>query len=52
MIEHRLWFKDTPLWQFIEVDMENCRLLEKVDEIRLSVDRIREHTPDELSQWL
>ncbi len=51
MIEHRLWFNDTPLWQFTENVNDGCRLLERVDELHLRHDKIRELVPDELSKW-
>nr|CDS26056.1 Activating signal cointegrator 1 complex subunit [Hymenolepis microstoma] len=52
MIEHRLWYSETPLWQFIGENIDNCRILERVDEQSLRVDKIRELTPDELNAIL
>ncbi len=52
MIEHRLWFNDTPLWQFTENVNDGCRLLERVDELHLRHDKIRELVPDELSKYV
>ncbi|VUZ50971.1 unnamed protein product, partial [Hymenolepis diminuta] len=49
MIEHRLWFNETPLWQFTGPDVNNCRTLERVDEQGLRVDKIRELSPAELN---
>uniref|UniRef100_A0A5K3FBK7 Helicase ATP-binding domain-containing protein n=1 Tax=Mesocestoides corti TaxID=53468 RepID=A0A5K3FBK7_MESCO len=49
MIEHRLWFSDTPLWQFIDSATDNCHLLERVDELKLTCERIRDLTLDELN---
>ena len=50
MIEHRLWHNETPLWQFIDSNTDNCRVLERVDELSLKVDKIREMNPSELSR--
>lgn len=50
MIEHRLWYNETPLWQFTGADVDNCRTLERVDEQGLRVDKIRELSPAELSK--
>nr|CDS20805.1 Activating signal cointegrator 1 complex subunit [Echinococcus granulosus] len=49
MIEHRLWYDETPLWQFIDSNVEGCRLLDRVDDLSLRVDRIRELDPSELN---
>ncbi|KAF6768647.1 hypothetical protein AHF37_04890 [Paragonimus kellicotti] len=50
MIEQRQWDGQTPLWQF--AGAASHRLLQRVDEMELSVDRIRETGIDELSQFV
>lgn len=52
MIEHRLWYDATPLWQFIDSNVDSCQLLDRVDALSLRVDRIRELNPSELSGFL
>lgn len=56
MIEHRLWYNQTPLWQFTDANVDHCRVLERVDEMALRVDKIREMSVDDLSElcssWL
>ncbi|KAF5398907.1 Activating signal cointegrator 1 complex subunit 3 isoform a [Paragonimus heterotremus] len=50
MIEQRQWDGQTPLWQFASATSH--RLLQRVDEMELSVDRIRETGVDELTHLL
>ncbi|KAA3671440.1 uncharacterized protein DEA37_0013862, partial [Paragonimus westermani] len=50
MIEQRQWDGQTPLWQF--AGASSHRLLQRVDEMELSVDRIRETEIDELTHLL
>ncbi|KAF8569475.1 hypothetical protein P879_05251 [Paragonimus westermani] len=50
MIEQRQWDGQTPLWQF--AGASSHRLLQRVDEMDLSVDRIRETEIDELTHLL
>ncbi|VDM17646.1 unnamed protein product [Hydatigera taeniaeformis] len=52
MIEHRLWHNETPLWQFIDVNVDNCHLLDRVDDLSLRVDKIRDLNPSELRDIL
>ncbi|CAH8646705.1 unnamed protein product [Dicrocoelium dendriticum] len=50
MMEQRLWHEQTPLWQF--VGDSSSRLLQRVDELGLSIDRIRDTRVDELTHLL
>ncbi|THD24664.1 Activating signal cointegrator 1 complex subunit [Fasciola hepatica] len=50
MIEQRQWDGQTPLWQFC--DSNNAALVERVDSLSLSVDRIRETDVNELAHLL
>ncbi|TGZ63845.1 hypothetical protein CRM22_006690 [Opisthorchis felineus] len=50
MIEQRQWDCQTPLWQFSE--STSFRLIERVDELGLSLDRLRETAVDELTHLL
>uniref|UniRef100_A0A0R3WFC8 Helicase C-terminal domain-containing protein n=1 Tax=Taenia asiatica TaxID=60517 RepID=A0A0R3WFC8_TAEAS len=52
MIEHRLWYDETPLWQFIDSNVDSCQLLDRVDALSLRVDKIRELNPSELNDIL
>ncbi|CAL8100461.1 unnamed protein product [Calicophoron daubneyi] len=50
MIERRQWDEQTPLWQFSEAS--SVPLLQRVDELTLSIDRIRETDVNELAHLL
>ncbi|CAH8598661.1 unnamed protein product [Heterobilharzia americana] len=47
MFEQRLWDGQSPLWQFIENGKQ--RLVQRVEELHLSIDRIREIDVNELA---
>uniref|UniRef100_A0AA85J1R0 Activating signal cointegrator 1 complex subunit 3 n=1 Tax=Trichobilharzia regenti TaxID=157069 RepID=A0AA85J1R0_TRIRE len=47
MFEQRLWDGQSPLWQFVENGKQ--RLIQRVEELHLSIDRIREIDVNELA---
>ncbi|CAH8606538.1 unnamed protein product [Schistosoma haematobium] len=47
MFEQRLWNDQSPLWQFVENGKQ--RLIQRVEELQFSVDRIRETDVNELA---
>lgn len=50
MFEQRLWNDQSPLWQFVENGKQ--RLIQRVEELQFSVDRIRETDVNELGGLL
>ncbi|VDP20099.1 unnamed protein product [Schistosoma margrebowiei] len=47
MFEQRLWNDQSPLWQFVENGKQ--RLIQRVEELQFSIDRIRETDVNELA---
>lgn len=50
MFEQRLWNDQSPLWQFVENGKQ--RLIQRVEELQFSIDRIRETDVNELGGLL